>query len=275
MIKAEHKEKLKKLGIDVDAIIAAHNDTAEKDITVPDGTILTDEQLTARDDVKVKEGEKAGEKKAIEIAKTELKKHAGLDISADRWGDVGKEIKAAINATGDTKLTALQEQNAALLADKTALETAKAQAETALKQGMFEVNILGKLPANSLGLSPKETFELAKIRGYQAEQTETGVVWKKNGEVMKDPTTHAPLTEDKAIAAIWTAEKWTPTVTPPSGGRGGAQKPSGGNSAAGLMSKSAVEAEWEANNPGKGIATPEGMSFYAEYAKQPGFDMFN
>lgn len=273
MLKATDKEKLKKLGIDIDAIIAAHTDTAEKDITVPDGELLTAEQLTTRDEVKLKEGEKNGEKKAIEIAKTELKKHAGLDITAERWGDVGKEIKAAINSTGDSKLTALQEQNAALLADKTALEQKAIQAETALKTGMFEVSILSKLPANAMGLTAKETLELAKLRGYTPELTETGTVWKKNGEVMKDPTTHAPLTEDKAINAIWAEQKWTATTATTTGGRGGVQKPAGGTGT-GLMTKSDVEAAWKEANPDKGIATPEGMAFYAEYAKQPGFNMF-
>lgn len=36
MLKATDKEKLKKIGIDIDAIIAAHTDAAEKDIVVPD-----------------------------------------------------------------------------------------------------------------------------------------------------------------------------------------------------------------------------------------------
>ena len=274
MLKTTDKERLKSLGIDIDAIIAAHTDPAEKDITVPDGMIYTDAQLATRDEVKLKDGEKVGEKKAIEIAKTELKKHAGLDITAERWGDVGKEIKAAINATGDDKVKTLQEQNAALLADKTSLAEKVTQAETQLRNGLSTIDILSKLPANSLGLSPKEAFELAKIRGYAAEDTDNGRVWRKNGEVMKDPVTHAPLSEDKAIAAIWTEQKWTPSATAAAGGRGASQKASG-EAMGGIMSKSAAEAAWREQNPDKGLATPEGMAWYAEQAKQPGFDLYS
>lgn len=274
MLKQTDKDKLKALGLDIDAIIAAHTDAAEKDITVPDGSIFTEEQLTARDGVKLKEGEKTGEKNATAIAKAEIKKHAGIELKGERWGDIGTELKAAINADKDTKLTTVTEQNQLLLLDIEKYKGEAAQAQTQLKTGMFEIGILQKLPANALGLSPKETFELAKIRGYQPELTETGTVWKKNGEVMKDPATHAPLPEDKAIAAIWAEQKWTPAAQPPAGGRGQQQKPSGSGTA-GIMSMSAAKAEWEATNPDKGFATPEGAAWYGELAKQPGFDMFN
>lgn len=274
MLKATDKERLKSLGIDIDTIIAAHTDPAEKDITVPDGEFVTAEQKATIIAVANKDGEKIGEKKAFDIAKVEIKKHSGIELKGERWGDVGKELKDAINATGDDKVKTLQEQNAALLADKTSLADKVSQAETQLRTGMFEIGVLSKLPANSLGLSPKEAFELAKIRGYTPEHTDTGVVWKKNGEVMKDPVTHAPLSEDKAIAAIWTEQKWTPSATPPAGGRGASQKASG-DGMGGIMSKSAAEAAWREQNPDKGLATPEGMAWYAEQAKQPGFDLYS
>lgn len=273
MLKTTDKEKLKSLGLDIDAIIAAHADTAEKDIVIPDGKIYTDAQLTTRDDVKVKEGKKEGEKEAVNIAKVEIKKHAGIEIKADRWGDIGTELKAAMNADKDTKLTALTDQNALLLKDVDTYKTKAEQAETAMNTGLFEVSILGKLPAHAAGLSPKESFELAKMRGYVPEKTDAGVVWKRNGEVMKDPATHAALAEDKAIAQIWNEQKWTPTAAP-AGGRGAPQKPAGSGAGSGIMSKSQAEEAWTAINPDKNMATPEGMAWYNEQAKQVGFNMY-
>ena len=273
MLKQTDKDKLKALGLDIDAIIAAHTDTAEKDITILDGSIFTDQQLTDRDAIKIKEGEKSGEKKATEIAKTEIKKHAGIDLTGERWGDIGTELKKAINSSGDEKVKALQDQNALLLADKESLSNKVSQAEMSLKNGMFEVGILSKLPANSLGLSQKEILELSKIRGYQAEQTEAGVVWKKNGEILSDSKTHAPLPEDKAIAHIWESEKWSAPVAPaPQGGRGGVQKPivTGG----GIKNRTQAEAAWNDANPGKNMQTPEGMAYYNELAKQTDFNMY-
>lgn len=80
MIKQTDKDKLKALGFDLDAIIAAHTDAAEKDIVIPDGKIYTDDQLTTRDNVKLTEGKKEGEKLAIDIAKKEIAKHAGIEV---------------------------------------------------------------------------------------------------------------------------------------------------------------------------------------------------
>ncbi len=275
MLKKEQKDKLIAMGFDVDAIIAAHADAAEKDIKIPEGQLLTDAQLTARDEVKVKEGKKEGEKEALTIARTELKKHTGLDLKGERFGDIGKEIKDAINADKDTKLTALQEQNTLLLADKTTLSSEVANAQKALKTGMFEIGILSQLPANGLGLTPKETFELLKLRGYLPEETDAGVIWKKGNEPIKDPVTHAPLSADKAIAAIWAEQKLTPAAPPPGGGRGIQQKAVSAGTE-GIKTKSQAEAAWIEANPDRNMNTPEGMAYYNKLVKDtPDFDMYS
>lgn len=190
----------------------------------------------------------------------------------ERWGEIGVELKDAINSTGDTKVKTLQDQNTLLLAD---INKYKAEATTAtesLNKGMFEIGILSKLPAHAAGLTPRESLELAKMRGYTPERTDTGVVWKKNGDVLKDSATHAPLTEDKAIAHIWESEKWGVTAPPPpTGGRGAKQ--STVTSPSGIKTFSEAEAYWKETNPDRGIASPEGMAFINEAAKQPDFNM--
>ena len=274
MLKQTDKDKLKALGLDIDAIITAHTDAEEKDITVPEGQFITNEQLLTRDDVKMKEGEKTGEKKAIDIVKKELLAHAGIELKGDRWGKIGDELKGFVNGTGEEKIKQYQDQNKLLIKDKMELTAKVTAAETSLQTGMFEIGILGKLPAHAAGLTPKESLELAKMRGYMPEKTDTGIVWKKNGEPIKDPVTHAPLSEDKAIAQIWATEKWAATPqTPPAGGRGAGQKvivdPSGG-----IKNKTQAEAAWKEMHPDRNMQTPEGMAWYTEQAKQPDFNMF-
>lgn len=264
MISQATKEKLKKLGIDPEALETAVKSDTETDIAVPDGELLTADQLTERDSVKLKEGKKEGEKEALTIARKELAKH-GLQTEKDRWGDIAEEIKTKINATGDEKVKLLQEQNTALLADKETLSQKFTQAEQALANGMFEVERLTKLPAHVAGLSPKETLELLKLRGYLPEKTENGVVWKKNGEALKDKATHAPLPEDAAIASIWEAEKWNAPAAPaPNGGRGGGDSNPGG---AGIKTQSAAVSEWQRQNPGKNPVSPECQAYIQEIAK--------
>ena len=275
MLKKEQKDKLTAMGLDIDAIISAHNDTSEKDIKIPEGQLLTDAQLLARDEVKVKEGEKIGEKQATVIAKTEIKKHAGIELKGERWGDIGKELKDSMNADKDTKVTQLQEQNTLLLADVNTYKGKAAEAETALNNGMFKLERQAKLPPHKDGLSATESLAILEMRGITYEKTDTGVVWKKGGEVLKDPATHAPLAEDKAIAAIWAEQKWTPAAAPaPQGGRGAQQKPITIGSE-GIKNKSQAEAAWNEANPDRNMNTPEGMAFYNDIVnKTPDFNMY-
>ncbi len=276
MYSQKDKDRFKELnGISIDDFIAGHNDAAEKPLTLPEGQLLTDAQLTARDEVKVKEGKTAGEAAAKTALIKEVASKTGLTLAGDRMGDLVTGIKEGLSKDKDAAFKALQDQNAALLADNTKYQTEATQAKTQLETGMFEISILSKLPAHVAGLTPKESFELAKMRGYAPEKTDTGIVWKKNGEVLKDPTTHAPLAEDKAIASIWESEKWTPAASaPPAGGRGAQQRASA-PALGSIKTKTEAEAAWAEQNPDKNINTPEGMAFYNDIvSKTPDFNMF-
>jgi hypothetical protein len=273
MLSAATKERLKKLGLDIDKLEAAIKDEAEQDVAIPEGQLLTEAQLTERDAQKVKEGKSEGETLAKATLIKEVATKTGITITGERIADLVTGIKEGLNADKDTKFKTLQEQNTALLADKETLAAKATQAEQALKNGMFEVGILAKLPPHAAGLTAKESLELAKMRGYTPEQTDTGVVWKKNGEILKDPVTHAPLAEDKAIATIWDSEKWGGTPTPvPTGGRGGGDgNPSPG---AGIKTQSAAVAKWKEENPNKNEVSPECTNYVLNLAKaDPSFDM--
>ncbi len=265
MLDQATKDRLKALGIDADKLTEAVKADAETAFALPEGSLLTDAQLTERDGIKVKEGEKAGETAAKTALIKEAATKAGLTIQGDRMSDLVTAIKEGLGKDKDTAFKALQEQNTALLADKETMSGKVTAAEQALKTGMFEVGILSQLPANGMGLSPKETLELLKIRGIVPEKTDTGIAWKQNGQTIKDGTTHAPLVGEKAINHIWTEQKFTATPQAPQGGRGGSDgNPSAGT---GLGSYSAVAAKWKQDNPGKNEVSPEFTSHLNAVAK--------
>jgi len=269
-------EKLKALGINADEIVNAVKDGKEIEVSIPDGQLFTEAQIAERDDVKMSEGEKNGEKAAKTALIKEVASKAGLSIQGDRMADLVKGITEGMAKDKDAAFKALQDQNAALIADNEKYKGEVTAAQQQLKQGMFEISLLSKLPANGLGLSAKESYELAKLRGYSVEQTENGNVWKKNGEVLKDPATHAPLAEDKAIHHIWTTEKFAPaTPTPPSGGRGAGQKPPTGNG--GVFSKqSEVQAAFREQYPNADPNGVEFVNFYKAALKDnPDIDVLN
>lgn len=276
MISQAKKDAAKKLGFDIDAIVAAAADAKEVDIAVPEGEILTAAQLATRDGVKIEEGKKLAlpeaEQKAFDTVVTMVKNHTGIELKGKRIGDVVKEIKTVLETSTDDKAKALQERNTLLLADKATLTSERDAAKMELKTGQFEMNILSKLPANNMGLSAKESFEVLKLRGYAAESTDAGVIWKKNGVELKDPTTHAPLDGDKAIAHIWSEQNLAPVAAKANGGRGAQQKPLVG--ASGISNKTQAIAAWEEQNPGIDIASAAGQAFYAGCAKADGFNMF-
>jgi hypothetical protein len=259
-------EKLKALGIDTDAIINAAKDPKEIDVTIPDGIFMTEAQLSERDGVKVSEGVKQGETQAKTALIKEVASKAGLNITGERMADLVNGIKEGLSKDKDAAFTALQQQNQGLLQDNESLKAKATQAEMQLKNGMFELEVLSKLPANSLGFTQKEIFEVAKMRGYKAEQTENGRVWSKNGEILKDPVTHAPMAEDKAISHIWESEKFVTTSQPPAGGRGAQGRPlNGATSSFNKMSE--VKQAFQEQYPNEDPNSPAFVKFYQQARK--------
>lgn len=259
-----------------DAEIAKIPD-AEKAWVIP-GTIkvLDDTELATRDTVKIGEGKAIGltegETTAIGVFKGEIIK-AGIEIKKDRIGDIVQELKAGMNASNDSKIKTLTEQNTALLADNNTFKTKATEAETALNKGRFDLDVMGRLPGIAPGMrSLNETLALMKMRGYEIEKTDAGEVIKQNGEVLKNTNTHAPLAINEGLAHVWATEKWT-AAPPPPVGRGGKQGILTGGTG-GVMNKTQAIASFEEANPGKNIMSPEGQAYYRECAKTEGFNMY-
>lgn len=264
MLPKEAIDWFKKNNIDLDALVKAHTDEKEVAFTAPTGNLYTDDQLQQRSLNDKAEGKKDGEGGAMELAKAEFKKR-GLDLKGNRWGDLVNEVNALTNQDKETKITALQEQNAALLKD---VDTYKTQAsEAALKSDnvIFEHSLYSSFPANPTGLNPRETYEILKLRGYTAKKGDDGQpVWEKNGQQMKDGATHGVLANDKAIAAIWGEMKWDAAPAP----QGRNITGTGASSTSGVATFSGAKAKWLQDNPGKSVMSPEFMEYTNGLAKE-------
>lgn len=265
MIPQKQIEQLKAMGIDVAALIAAHTDTNEVAITLPEGEFLSPTQLNELYASKTKEGEG----KAFEIAKKELAK-VGLPFTAERWGDVANEIKAQINSTNDDKIKALMEQNTLLSQDINKFKSEAETERTTRKAFEFETKIVTAIPKPENGLTPKEVLEIAKIRGYTPKELESGeIVWEKDGQTIKDKVTHAPLTNDKGIFEVVAQLGFAPSLINPPAGRGVPQ----GKTDKSIKSLSEAKAKFKEMHPDKNVMGTEFQAFVSETAKaDPSFD---
>lgn len=263
-----NKEELKTLGIDPEALIAAITGAEEKAVTIPKGTVLSDQQLTERDNQNIKTGKKEGEKEATKIALAELTKN-GLEVKGERWSDIATDIKGQISKDTDTKVKTYQDQNTALIADVAKFKTAAEEAAAALVNGKKELDIMAKFPANKAGLPADEQMMIIKNRGYKFD--DEGVK-SRTGELLKDTATHAALPLDKAIEHIWSTEGFKVDAAETEAGRGGGD---GAHKGAVPKSMSEAQAAWGKINPNGNLMSDEFTSYANGLAKaDTTFDMY-
>lgn len=271
MLKTTDKDKLKKLGIDIDAIIAANNDASEKDIVVPDGELLTTAQLEARDkNIKadgVKDGKKEGEKAGLTLAVTEIAKHTGLTIDAtkiERFGDLGVFLKEELGKNADQKTQTLTKQNTDLISANELLVKERDSFKGVADTTKFEYDQYKHFPANRTQIM-NEGEVLNMLKGRGVDPKVDGVY--RDGVLMTDAVTKAPLPHKAAYETLFTEFKLM--AEPPAGAAGGR---GGGNSSvipAGGKPRNATEAEaqFKAANPNGNIISPEYDAYLANAAK--------
>lgn len=267
MLKQTDKDKLKALGLDIDAIIAAHTDAAEKDIVVPDGQLLTDAQLTERDTNTKTAAVKEGEKNALPLAIAEINKATGLTLDPtkiDRFGELGKQVKEKMSATDDVKLTNANKQVSDLLAAQELLTKERDTLKQTAEKTVFEYDQYKHFPANrSKLMNEQETMTLLNARKVEAK---TDGVYK-DGVLQIDPITKAALPHAKAYEQIFTEFKLI--AEPPAGGQGGRGGGNSGGAAAGGKARTQSEAitKWKEANPNGNEMSPECSTFVQTEAK--------
>jgi uncharacterized tellurite resistance protein B-like protein len=275
-LKQEVKDALKNTyGLDVDKLIDAVKAEAEVDYELPkEQTVIKNADLVTRDQNKIdegkKEGEKSGEIKGRELAAKAFKKKFALEDSVPNDPD---KVVEAVNAKLNKGDAALQEQVQALLKDKETLANEKAQLQARAEQAAFDAELISMFPANrSVDLKDAERLALLKM-DLTIEKADGKVVVKRNGQILQDPNTHAPLPLNKVIPDYFTERKWV--GKDPNGGRGGGDNPPGGGGA-GIKKASEFKTKWIAENPGKNEVSPEYMNALSAHAKDlPDFDWHN
>lgn len=253
-LKKDTLKKLKDLGFKTDDLIAAIKSEDETDFTMPEINHLTEEQLTERDKNTIAAAKpgilKEGKDTGIEIANKAIAKKYGLtDVDTKDPDKVIAALDAKV-ATGDT---GLKEQISLLQKDKLTLEAA-VEAEkgnvTKIKQ---DTDLLTSLPSNRLStMSDKDYLALVKLN-LEFETVDGIPVVKRDGAILRDKTTQAPIAPKDAINSLFAEKKWSEEGA--KGGRGGNDNSGGGSSGIKTMSK--FQEQFTKDNPNKPLMSPE------------------
>lgn len=264
-LKTETKTALKALGFDVDKLVAAVTHADEQDFPMPDIKNYSDADLATRDENSKKEGIKEGKKNGIAIATKAVADKFGI---TEQLADPDALV-AKLNANFAKGDEGLKEQVKLLQADKAQAIADKDKAVSEVKSAMFDRDLITKFPANRTKLmNDGELLSLVKANLQFEQDGETPVI-KRNGEILRDPITKAPLTHDAAIKSLFDERKWVDADNGGSGGRGGGDHSNGG--AGGIKKLSAFIDNWE--KEGKNPVSPEFTAALAVASKVDGFDM--
>lgn len=259
------KTKLKALGFDVDKLVAAAIHADEQEFEVPEINNLTDEQLTERDKQVIATAKpdilKEGKQTGIEIANKAIAKKFNLtDIDTKDPDKVIAALEGSV-AKGDT---GLKEQIALLQKDKLALEAAVETEKTTGKALQFDNELISFFPATRTSdLSDRERLALVKLNLEFADENGTRVV-KKDGQVLRDKTTQAPIPVKDAIGSMFNEKKWVAEAG--GGGRGGNDNL--GGSGKGIKKMSQAQDQFIKENPNGSLMSPAFTNYVSAIAKE-------
>lgn len=271
MLKNETVEGLKKLGLDVDKLVAAIKAETETEYKLPDVVALSPTDLEARDNNMKAEGKKEGESGARETLVKELGKKLNTEFKSTRLGDLANEIQEFTNKSNDEKVKLLQGQVTALTADKEKLAADVEAEKSKAAQAAFDAELIGYFPAGRAGdLSDTDRLNIIKAN-LQFETVDGKVVVKRNGQLVQDEATRAPK-QVKDVLGDFFKEKPSLVGVAPAGGAGGQGGRGGGNSGAGgggaSRKYSEVKNQWLKDNPEGNPVSPEFQNYVQKIAAE-------
>lgn len=249
MLKKEAIDKIKGYGFDVDKLIAAVKDEKEVDYPVPEFEALTADQLATRDAGKIAEGKTTGETEARKTLVKEVGTRLGFTPKGERIGDLVTDLQAKINATGDEKVKTLQDQVVLLTKDKETLTELVATEKKTASQARFEAELVSHLPTGRGKILRDDERVLMLTRDITFEEVDGKRVAKRNGEILKDPKSHAPLPVPDVVKLYAGERGWDKeTAGSGSGGRGGSSDGGGGGIGA-IKNMTQAKEQWKKDNP--------------------------
>ena len=227
MLTKETKDKLIKLGLNVEELETAIKADDEKTVKVPEGTLFNDESLTARDNNKIEEGKKLGiiegKTAGFEIANKVLISKFGLkDVKKD---DAPEKVAEAITATIAGGDSGLKSQISELQKSVTDWESKYTGLEKEKQTIERNTQLLSILPKNRKSVLTDS--EYLSLLSNNIEDMDGKLAVKLNGEVIRHEKTKDILPINEAIAKVFEARSWVEVEAPPAGGRGG--KDTGGS----------------------------------------------
>lgn len=266
------------LKIKEEDLTTAIADTKEVDVPISDTLqVLEKTELDARDANTLKEGKKDGEKEIKKVLVKEIGDKLGFKLTGDRIADLVNEVTTQINKGNDDKVSALTEQVKLLNADKTNLLKEKETLASTVEETKFENELKNYFPAER-GAHLSDDKRIIMLKSDITFETVDGAkVAKKNGEIMRDPTTKNPMGLKEVVALYFTENPFL--VGQPAaagGGRGGNNNSGGAAGGAGLTKASEVLAAWKEKNP-NGNEMGEGYIDHLNATAKdiPNFDYYN
>ena len=267
MLKKEVAEKIKSFGFDVDKLIEAIKDKAEVDYSVPE--LVSAADLETRDANTKAEGKREGiaegKTAGMEIASKAIAKKFNLSDTIDK--KVLDKVIEAVSASVASGDDGLKEQVRLLQIDKEALVKEKEELGGKFTAAENDRKLISLFPANrSNNLDDEETLMLVK-KAITIETIDGKEVVKKNGEVLRNPTTKDPLPIKDAITTLFAERKWVSDGSGGAGRGGNNSNTGGGSNIGGIKSFSAAQEQWLKENPSGNIISPEATNYIAAIAK--------
>lgn len=263
------KNIAKLLKIDESAFLEAVKSDKESDVKIPELQVFTGQELSARDQNQKKLGYDEGKGAGLEMFVKEQKEKHGLDFE-------GKDPEKFVSAF-QTKVLAdakaepnqkIQEKDGIIANLQATVKDYEAKYNTAEqeKKGIVIKSKLTRAVPAGLPIDGDEVLLSMQARGYAYEEDEKGViVFKKNGEIIRDPKTQDPISHEAVISNYVTNErKWVPT------GEGDQDKQGRGfksdrRTSGVVTSMKEAKAQWEGQ--GKSINTAEFQAYVQDAAK--------
>lgn len=258
MLSQEAINKLTKLGINFTELEAAIKAETETNITLPDGELMTSEQLSLRDANSKKNGIAEGKQAGIEIAnKSFIEKFQLKDVTKTEQPDKIAEAVQSLLANGDNgakeQIKLLQSKVSEFEGKITSLETEKKTIER-------NTSLLQKMPKNRLNVL--NDLEYLSILSPMIEEVDGVLAVKVNGTVLRDEKTKDLLSIDKAINHVFEQRGWVEKEQAP-GGRGG--KTDTGTSS--IKTLSEAKAQFLKENPDKNELSSEFSTYLTTVTK--------
>jgi len=259
MLSQETINKITKLGINFTELEAAIKAETETALTIPEGELMTADQLTARDANAKKNGIIEGKQAGIEIAnKSFIEKFQLKDVTKTAEPNAIAEAVQAVLATGDN---GLKDQIKALQNDKQTLEGKISSLETEKKTIERNTSLLQQMPKNRLNVL--NDTEYLSILAPMIEEVDGVLAVKVNGVALRDSKTQDLLPIDKAINTVFEQRGWVQKEVTPAG-RGG--KTETGTSG-GVKTLSEAKAQFMKENPDKNELSAEFSTYLTTVTK--------